>query len=112
MSKYTFHELKKMTSLPDDVNSICLVALKKLDPTGKAVDFFIDKQNKKLFGTFNVINENTGRLTASFEMHFGIVKMFKLIEFLGDSATHFYRTVLNDNVSFENKKGVKNDKTI
>lgn len=110
-AKYFFHEIKEAGKVPDDANAICITALDKIDPSGESTKFFKERESKKLYGTLNVMSPVTNRVVASFEMHNGIVKMFKLIEFLGNSQTHFYRTVLNDAVSFE-RKGKHNEKTV
>lgn len=110
-SKYNFHDIKKSGKIPEDANGICIVALDKIDPTGEVTKYFREKESKKLYGTLNVMSPVTNRVVASLEMHNGIVKMFKLVEFLGNTQTHFYRTVLNDAVSFE-RKGKRDEKTV
>lgn len=104
-AKYNFHELMKSEgALPDDVNKICLDTIDRLDPSGKTTRFFKQQQDKKLFGTLNVMSQVAPiRLLASFEMHRGIVKMFKLISYAEDDNpfVHFMRTVKNNNVSFK-----------
>lgn len=108
MSKYLFHEIKKLKELPDDVNKLCTDALSKIDPSGEMVAFFKDKEKKKRFGTLNFLHPKTNRLIASFEMHHGVCKMFKLVEFMGKTDNHFFGTIMNDTVSFE--KGKRNEK--
>jgi hypothetical protein len=105
---YDYQDSKK--KLPADINQICIDTLNGIDPSGKMADFFRKKEEKRLFGVMNVIHPKTLRLIAVFEMHSGIVKMFKLIEYLdSETVTHFLRTIINKNVTFE-KKGVKNGK--
>ena len=104
-AKYNFHELMKSeTALPDDVNQMCIDTINRLDTTGKVTAFFKKQQDKKLFGTLNVMSQVAPiRLLASFEMHRGVVKMFKLISYAEDNNpfVHFMRTVKNNSVSFK-----------
>lgn len=99
--KYNFYDLKKGKEITADVNAICKEALLKIDPTGDFVRFFEEKEQKRLFGTMNFFRPSTGRLIASFEMQHGVCKMFKLCEFMGTTDNHFFRTIMNENVSFE-----------
>jgi len=108
MSKYVFSEIRKLKELPEDVNKICTDTLMKIDPTGDYFNFFKDKERKKLFGTMNFFHPVKKRLVASFELQSGVCKMFKLCEFLEGTDNHFFRTVINDAVSFE--KGKKHER--
>ena len=106
--KYNYHDYKlpNKNPLPVDINKLPLEIAGKLDKTGVFVEFLKDFQDKKLFGDVNFIdpNVNPPRLTASFELHSGMCKKFKLISYMDNNLSHSIQTILNDKIDFRKVK--------
>lgn len=109
--KHNYHDYKSPSNkpLPDDINELPVNTAARLDPSGEFFKFMQQFIDRKLFGDVNFVDPtvNPPRLTASFEFHSGMCKKFRLISYMGDSATHSLQTILNDKIDFrkENKNG-------
>lgn len=99
--KYNYHDYSGDKVLPDDINSAALEVADKLDPTGKFTLLLKSVQKKKLFGNASYIHPETFNVMGIFEFHNGVCKMFKLIEYIDGTYSHFMRTIINDHVNFK-----------
>lgn len=108
-NRYKYYEIRKMKDIPEDVNKLCTDALLKIDPSGDMYNFFKEKERKRLFGTMNLFHPVKKRLMMSIELQHGVCKMFKLCEFMDGTDNHFFRTVINDAVTFEREKSKRNE---
>lgn len=102
--KLNFHEMRLKGEVPLQANQQIFDIAPKLDKSGEFEKFIKDKIDKRLYGSANFIHPITNRHMAHIEFQWGVFKKMDLIEFMGETNTHFMRTILNKNVEFKKNK--------
>lgn len=115
MEKYFFSELlrNKTEPHPEGVNSAVIEIIKRNKYIPKdAIDIILDAQKNKFFSGPNdqmirIIDEANIGISLKLEIHFGIVKQFKMVKIYKEGSQILY-TFKNKLVVFDGKK-IKNN---